>query len=199
MKSVLLKKFFCTLLLSFPASFSFAGVINFDDLSGDPEVQIVDGYQGFNWNIIGSISKDTQPISGFEAGVTSGNNAAYNLLGAWSSIDLAVAGTFDFIGAFFTAGWVEQEISFEGWLDGALVYSTADSLVISDASPLWVQLDWAGIDQLFIFTSYADVGIGHWVMDDFTATINSTSVPESSGLVLMLMGLLGVSALRRRN
>lgn len=199
MKNLFLNTFSCALLLSFFASCSFAGVIDFDDLSGDPEVQIADGYQGFNWNIIGSVSSDEYPVSGFEAGVTSGNNAAYNFYGAWSSIDLAVAGTFDFIGAFFTAGWVEQEISFEGWLDGALVYSTADSLVISDASPLWVQLDWAGIDQLFIFTSYADVGIGHWVMDDFTATINSASVPESSGLVLMLMGLIGVSLLRRRH
>jgi hypothetical protein len=199
MKNVLLKNFSCALLLSLFASFSFAGVINFDELSGDPEVQIADGYQGFNWNIIGSVSKDAQPVSGFEAGVVSNNNAAYNLLGAWSSIDLAVVGTFDFIGAFFTAGWVEQEISFEGWLDGALVYSTADSVVISDSVPQWVQLDWAGIDQLFIFTSYADVGLGHWVMDDFTVTINSASVPESSGLVLMLMGLIGVTLLRRQN
>ena len=199
MNKLLLNTFSCALLLSFFASFSFAGVIDFDDLSGDPEVQIADGYQGFNWNVIGSVSSSEYPVSGFESGVTSGNNAAYNFYGAWSSIDLAVAGTFDFIGAFFTAGWVEQEISFEGWLDGALVYSTADSLVISDSSPLWVQLDWAGIDQLFIFTSDADVGIGHWVMDDFTATINSASVPESSGLVLMLMGLIGVSLLRRRH
>lgn len=199
MKRVLLNKFFCALLLSFFASFSFAGVIHFDDLSGDPEMQIADGYQGFNWNIIGTVSSNDYPVSGFEKGVTSANNAAYNFYGAWSSIDLAVTGTFDFIGAFFTAGWVEQEISFEGWLDGALVYSTADSQVISDASPLWVQLDWTGIDQLFIFTSYADIGIGHWVMDDFTATINSASVPEPSGLVLILMGLIGVGLMRRRH
>ncbi len=141
MKSVLLKKIYCALLLSFFASFSFAGVIDFDDLSGDPTEQIADGYEGFNWNVIGSVSSDDYPVSGFETGVTSANNAAYNFYGAWSSVDLAVTGTYDFIGAFFTAGWVEQELSFEGWLDGTLVYSTADSLVISDASPLWVQLD----------------------------------------------------------
>ncbi|HSC66184.1 MAG TPA: PEP-CTERM sorting domain-containing protein [Cellvibrio sp.] len=198
MNQVLCKKFSWALLLSCLSSFAAAGVVNFDDLSGDPAQQITDGYQAFNWNAIGSVSSDDIPGSGFAAGVTSGNNAAYNFDGAWTWVDLSVAGTFDFIGAFFSAGWAEQEISFEGWLDGALVYASAESQVISTAQPLWVQLDWVGIDQLFIYTSYADVGLGHWVMDDFTVNINRTSVPESSGVVLMLMGLLGVSLLRRR-
>lgn len=199
MKNSVFKKFSCVLLLGLLTPFAFAGVINFDDLSGDPAEQIADGYEGFNWNAIGSVSSDDYPASGFEAGVTSGNNAAYNFDGAWSSIDLSGAGTFDFIGAFFTAGFAEQEISFEGWLDGVLVYSTADSAVISTTAPLWVQLDWAGIDQLLVFTSYADVGLGYWAMDDFTVAVNSAAVPESSGLVLMLMGLLGVTLLRRRS
>lgn len=197
MKNLFFKKFYSLLLLSFFTSFSFADVINFDDLSGDPEVPIVSGYEGFNWNTMGSVGRDDYPASGFAAGVISGNNAAYNFDGAWSAIELSGTGTFDFIGAFFTAGLAEQEISFEGWLDGALVYATTDSLVISDGAPLWAQLDWTGIDQLLVFTSYAEVGLGYWVMDDFTVAFNTASVSESSGLVLILMGLVGATLLRR--
>jgi len=58
--------------------------------------------------------------------------------------------------------------------------------------------DWAGIDQLMIYNSLADWGVS-WAMDDFTVDIHpAASVPEASGLVLMLMGLLGVGVLRRR-
>lgn len=199
MKSVLLKFFSCTLLLSLFASFSFAGVIHFDDLSGDPTEQIAAGYQGFNWDLIASNEGSNNPVSGFEAGVVSGANAAYNMYALDSVISLAGDGSFDFMGAFFTAAWygIAHELSFEGWLDGALIFTIDDAFAITSDSPTWIQLDWAGIDQLNIYSNYA--GWDHWVMDDFTATINSASVPESSGLVLMLMGLIGVSLLRRRH
>lgn len=199
MKSLLLNKFSCVLLLSFFASFSFAGVINFDDLSGDPTEQIAAGYEGFNWDLIASIEGASVPVSGFEAGVVSGANAAYNMYALDSVISLAGDESFDFTGAFFTVAWygIAHELSFEGWLDGVLIYTIDDAFAIASDAPTWIQLNWVGIDQLNIYSNYA--GWDHWVMDDFTATINSASVPESSGLILMLMGLIGVSLLRRRH
>lgn len=181
------------------SSLASAAVIDFDDLSGNTFDTIADGYQGFNWTTLGSVNGSEFPGSGYEAGVVSGNNAAFNFFASDVSISLAAEGSFDFIGAFFTAAWIGDyyhEISFEGWLDGALVYSLDSAIALADDAPTWIQLDWAGIDQLNIYSNLA--GWDQWVMDDFTVNINSASVPESSGLALMLMGLLGMSLLRRR-
>jgi hypothetical protein len=193
-----MKKIMLGFYLLLCSSLASAAVIGFDDLSGN-SAAIADGYQGFNWTTLGSIASDVYPGSGYEAGVVSGNNTAFNFFAEDVSISLASEGSFDFIGAFFTAAWVGDyyhEISFEGWLDGVLVYSLDSAIALADDTPTWIQLDWAGIDQLNIYSNLA--GWDFWAMDDFTININSTSVPESSGVVLMLMGLLGMSLLRRR-
>lgn len=193
-----MKKIMLGFYLLLCTSLASAAVINFDDLSGNSADAIADGYQGFNWSVLGSVNGSEYPATGFEAGVTSGSNAAYNWNGFDVSILLAAEGSFDFIGAFFTAAWYGDyfhEISFEGWLNGVLVYSLDSAIALASNSPTWIQLDWAGIDQLNIYSSLA--GLDYWAMDDFTVAINTANVPETSSLVLMLMGLIGVCALRR--
>lgn len=192
------KTIIASLVLVFMAQSASAAVIDFDDLGDESFAQISDGYAGFNWNVIGALAGDDYPGTGLDAAVVSGSNLAFNAYGAWSSINLAGAGSFDFIGAWFGSYFFEQELAFEGWLDGVLVYATQDSFVITPNGPNWIQLDWAGIDQLLIYNSLADWGVS-WGMDDFTVEIHRpASVPEASGLVLLLMGALGVGMLRRR-
>nr|WP_324258360.1 hypothetical protein [Cellvibrio fontiphilus] len=192
------KTIIASLVLVFMAQSASAAVIDFDDLGDESFAQISDGYAGFNWNVIGALAGDDYPGTGLDAAVVSGSNLAFNAYGAWSSIDLAGAGSFDFIGAWFGSYFFEQELAFEGWLDGVLVYATQVSFVITPNGPNWIQLDWAGIDQLLIYNSLADWGVS-WGMDDFTVEIHRpASVPEASGLVLLLMGALGVGMLRRR-
>lgn len=192
------KTIIASLVLVFMAQSASAAVIDFDDLGDESFAQISDGYAGFNWNVIGALAGSDYPGTGLDAAVVSGSNLAFNAYGAWSSIDLAAAGSFDFIGAWFGSYFFEQELAFEGWLDGVLVYATQDSFVITPNGPNWIQLDWAGIDQLLIYNSLADWGVS-WGMDDFTVEIHRpASVPEASGLVLLLMGALGVGMLRRR-
>ncbi len=194
-----MKVFIGSVLLMFAAQFASAAVIDFDDLGDESFAQIGDGYGGFNWNVIGALSGSDYPGTGLDSAVVSGTNVAFNAFGAWSSIDLAGAGSFDFIGAWFGSYLFEQELAFEGWLDGVLVYSTLDIFVITPESASWIQLDWTGIDQLMIYNSLADWGVS-WAMDDFTVEVHSAaSVPEASGLVLILMGLLGVGLLRRHS
>ena len=192
-----MKKIIAGFCLSFFASFSSATVINFDDLSGDPYESLSDGYQGFNWLTLASINKNDYPDTGYAAGTVSGNNAAFNQYAADVSISLSSVGTVDFIGAFFTAAWIGDyfhEISFEGFLDGVSIYSLDSAIALANDSPLWIQLNWTGIDQLNIYSNLA--GWDQWVMDDFTVAINSTSVPEPSAFVLVLMGVLGIGVLR---
>lgn len=194
-----MKKIIVGLCLSLCASFSSAAVISFDDLSGNPADTIGDAYEGFNWGLMASVSNIEFPGSGFEQGVVSGDKAAFNQFGMDASISLAASGTFDFIGAFFTAAWIGDyfhELSFEGYLDGALLYSTSSAFAITDTTASWIQLDWAGIDQLNIYSNLA--GWDQWVMDDFTVDIHAVSVPESSSLVLLLMGVLSLFFARAR-
>lgn len=187
-----------SLMLVWLTQSATAAVIDFDDLGDESLAQISDGYGGFNWNVIGAVVGGEYPGTGLDAAVVSGSNIAVNAYGAWSSIDLAGAGTFDFIGAWFGSYFFEQELAFEGWLDGVLIYASADSFAVSPDAPTWVQLDWAGIDQLFIYNSMADWGVS-WGMDDFTVEIHRpASVPEASGLVLVLTGMLAIGLCRRR-
>lgn len=183
----MLKKLMLSLLLGASCAASQAGVINFDDLSGDFTGVIAGGYQGLNWDNMGAIRSDAFPGSGYEAGAVSQANAAYNRDGGTAAISRAGAGAFDFVGAFFTSAWMEQELAFEGYRNGQLLYSTAASFVIDTATPLWVQLNWAAIDTLVIYNSSGT----QWAMDDMV-------VPEPPSLALFGAAAMGLMLARRR-
>lgn len=186
LKSVL-KTALLPLLLGIFSANASAGVINFDDLSGDFTEAIAAGYQGLNWDNMGAIRSDAFPGSGYEAGTVSQANAAYNRDGGTVTISKAGAGTFDFVGAFFTSAWFEQELAFEGYQNGQLLHSTVASFVIDTATPLWVQLNWGGIDTLVIYNSSGT----QWAMDDMV-------VPEPPSLALFGVAAMGLMLARRR-
>jgi hypothetical protein len=182
-----MKKTILAALLALSCASTFAGVINFDDLSGDETEAIANGYQGLNWENIATIREDAYPGSGYAAGTVSPANAAYNMNGGTAAIWRA--GAFDFIGAYFTSAWMEQEIAFEGYRDGQLLYSTDVSWVLDTAAPLWVQLGWSGIDTLVIYDSSGTP----WAMDDVTVDL-----PEPASLALFGVALAGMGMGRRR-
>ena len=182
-----LKKMMLSLLLGISSASSFAGVIQFDDLSGDFTEAIAAGYRGLNWDNMGSIRSDAFPGSGYEAGTVSQANTAYNRDGGTVAISKAGAGTFHFVGAFFTSAWLEQEIAFEGYQNGQLMYSSATSFVIDTIAPQWIPLGWAGIDTLVIYNSSGT----QWAMDDMV-------VPEPESLALFGAAAIGLMLGRRR-
>lgn len=182
-----LKRVMLSLLLGACSATSFAGVINFDDLSGDYTEAIANGYQGLNWDNVGSIRSDAFAGSGYEAGTVSQANTAFNRDGGTAVISKAGAGTFSFGGAFFTSAWLEQELAFEGYLNGQLLYSTETSFVIDTVTPLWVQLGWIGIDTLFIYNSSGT----QWAMDNM-------EVPEPGPVALFGAAAMAMVLARRR-
>lgn len=182
-----LKKLMASLALGLCCTSAFAGVIGFDDLSGDYTQVIPAGYQGLNWDNLASIRSDAFPGSGYETGTVSGLNTAYNMDGGTAAISTAGAGTFNFVGAYFTSAWLDQEISFEGYHNGQLVYSSATTFVLDTLSPQWVELGWGGIDTLVIYNSSGT----QWAMDDMV-------LPEPASLALAGVSFAGLMLARRR-
>jgi hypothetical protein len=180
-----MKQVILSLLLAACCAGAHADVIGFDDLASSETAHIANGYGGFHWTDLGVIGADVYPDSGFANGVVSYANAAFNHGGA--TVTISKAGGFDFLGAFFTSAWYEQELSFEGSRDGQLIYATDISYVIDTLTPQWIGLGWYGIDTLTIYNSSGT----QWAMDEFT-------VPEPGTLALFGAAAAGWIASRRR-
>jgi hypothetical protein len=181
-----MKKTIIALLAVAACSLANATVIHFDDLPGDETQPVAAGYAGFDWINMGTVRADAYSGSGFEAGAVSPGNVAYNWYGAPATVATSDGSAFGFTGAYFTSAWAEQEISFEGWRNGQQVV-TSGAYTLGTTAPVWIHLDWAGIDTLVIYNSSPT----QWAMDEFT-------VPEPGSLALVGTSLIGLMAARRR-
>lgn len=192
-----MRKYLCALLALFFLLAGFgmatAAVLGFEDLPGG-DTPVPNGYGGFNWNASTQVGSILGHVVGYGyAAGTIGDVSTYNWYGDTpTDITLAVPGSFTFYGAQFTSAFYDQDLTFQGLFNGKLLYSSA-AYPISPASPLWIELDWSGINDLRIFNEAA--GGGQWCMDNFTY---DDSLPEPSTMLLICAGLAGIGICRMR-
>lgn len=193
MKKILV--FLCAVMLVLGvAGMASATVLDFEDLYTTTSQPIPDGYHGFNWSSATQIGVVNGLLgTGYDYGSVSGDMVAFNYYGYTpSNIDLVGSGAFDFNGAWFTSAWYDQNVSFKGYSDGTLQYTSSD-YAINTTVPMWIGLDWTGIDRLVIDNTNAQ-----WAMDDFTYNESGAPIPEPATVLLLGTGLIGLAGIGRK-
>ena len=107
-------------------------------------------------------------------------------------------GTFDLTSFLIAGAWGDQNLTIEGWNNGALLYS---AILPVTTTPETFLPNWHGLDQLRIvidpagYTQTVFEGGGqHWALDNLTV---NESVPEPASILLLGGGLLAVARRRR--
>lgn len=145
-----------------------SNVINFDDISTSEIGGIPSPYRGFYWNTnyneypMYYLKGGNYSGTGYANGVISPGYISFNPYGYTQSEIRSANGPFNYQGAYFTSAWASQAISFKGFLNGALVYSS-QAFTISTTTPKFIQLNWSNIDRIEIISTGSQ-----WVMDNFT-------------------------------
>jgi hypothetical protein len=181
------------------SSLSSAAVITFDDLPHWTDIG--NHYSGLNWTNLYTM-QGSLGSGGYKNAVVSGQNATFN--GGAADALLVSGGLFDFNGAYLTAAWNDGlSIKVTGSKSGLEVYS--QTVTVNTSGPTWFNFNFSGVDALR-FDSFggtanaAFVGTGageHFSMDNFTFNEAVKSVPESSSLMLAMLGLAGLFGARK--
>jgi hypothetical protein len=180
-----------------------AQTITFDDLTPDTlpgstfpfEAPIPNGYAGLQWNNIWvlDIPQDIQDggtiaSSGYDHGLVSGNNVAFNARG---NPGLISAASFNLNSAYLTAAWNNGlQVEVQGFVGATLIYD--NTYTINTTGPSYINFNYLGVDEVnFISSGGVNPGlVGHgtqFVMDNMTIS----AVPEPTSLAFAGLGGLG--------
>jgi len=178
------------------ASPATATIINFDDISvaSGSYASITSPYQGFNWSNTYAENHVANPDSvGYNTGIVSQSNAAFNGAGNQASFSLA-SGTFTFTSGYFTD-------AFSGTASVVVTDNLGDSksFLVTNSGPTLESFNWTGVNTVYINATEFGGGI-QIVFDDLTVT-QVAAVPEPSTWAMMILGFVGIGfmAYRRKS
>lgn len=160
-------------------------------------------YEGYRWDNFGTISHNDSSAyhpSGYQLGATSGSRVAYNAFGDPATI--SSASSFNLVSGFFTAAW-RTDLSLR--VVGTGANSFDQTYTLSALTPTEIVFNWTGLTSVTFSTSggtyvstYGGGGGNQFVLDDLRLT-SAVPEPETYGMLLAGLGLLGFAARRKRS
>ena len=156
---------------------------NFDDINtGGYYSYINNGYAGVNWSNFYAINSGYLPGTGYQTGVVSQPNGAFDGSGSSASIDSTPGNTFYLGNAYFTAAWWNETVTAVGNFG---LYST--TFAVNTAGPVNVAFNWANLTDV----TFTPNGGSQFVVDNI-------ATPIPAALWLVGSGLAGVFGFARR-
>ena len=180
-----------------------AGTVTFDDLGTSYNGTSIPGsYAGLNWNNFDYLTATvySPDPSGYQHGMVSSPNVAFNGFG--NSASFSSASTFTFNSAYFTGAWNDGlTINVTGSYNGTQLYST--SFMVDSNNPSYEVFNWSNIDKvLFSSTGGTNAGYGgsgtQFVMDSLAVNVHAVPEPPDFGIMVLGLGMIGLLAWRRR-
>lgn len=213
MRAIIRKKIFiaaiAAIVFNAPSALAAVRMLGFDSLP--PNEAIPSGYgafdeesthfSGFDWQHMvvaqqGDASLNPFAEVGFQHGVVSPSNVAFNESASADVSVVSLSGRFIFIGGRFTA-WYNladfgmaggtQTLTIEGWNGSSLVFQEQGTL--SQTSQLNLMGASIGIDRLVFHTDVTFNGPRaplQWMVDNFEYSV----VPEPSSMLQLGVGLV---------
>ncbi len=122
--------------------------VTFDDFTNSTAgAAIPAGYGNLTWlnfNHLDAVNTTSRP-SGYQVGMISSNNVAFNSYGQPAS--LTSTGLFSFISAYLTAAWNDGlQLRVEGYNGGQLIYSNSYSL--NATARTFIQFNYLGVQEV---------------------------------------------------
>jgi len=170
--------------MSFAASSAYAQVINFDDLHTNTYIPISNGYAGLNWNNFYAINGNYMPGTGYQTGVVSSPNVAFNG-SAWPAT-VSSGTAFNLVSGYFTAAWNGETFTATANTGATLTQA------INTSGPTLVSFNLNNVNSV-TFTSN---GGSQFALDNLSVT--AVPEPEEYGMMLLGFGMVGYQIKRKQ-
>ena len=174
--------------LSFTAfQYTFAGaLVTFDDLSpgsgSGSFINIPNGYENLEWLGFGVLNGSLiTPVSGYNNGIVSPDNVAFNDDEFDRTASVSSGGTFNLNSAYLTSAFsVALRIEVQGFIGADRAYDQIYTL--NETAPALINFNFDGINQ----ATFSPVdGTSIFAMDNLTVSV----VPEPGASTMALLGL----------
>jgi autotransporter-associated beta strand protein len=159
-------------LTAFSTNAGPSQLLTFDDVSTG---SVPANYGNLNWNNFRVVNGQSYG-SGYQVGMVSSPNVAFNSLGNPASLTSTAA--FNLVSAYLTSAYLSsQTVSFKGYADGTLVYDT--SYTINNTAPTFVTFNYLGVTEIDITASGSQMVLDNLVTANPTMPVSIS--PTNSG------------------